>query len=110
MLAVRVIVFFARSALDGVKQGHVHDVIERVGAVVVIADGEWPGRGAVVLAVVVIADGENAVLEDDCLGFICIPLGPRDPKTLLIVRVEVVGESDDIVPELPAVGKGGDEV
>ena len=84
MSAARVVVFFAH--LYGVKQGDVRNKIERIGAIVVIADDEWE---------------ERAVLEDDCLGFLRVPLGPRDPKTLLTVRVEVVGESDDIVPEFP---------
>jgi len=48
-------------------------------------------------------------LEDDCLGFLRVPLGPRDPETLIAVRVEVVGESDDIVPEF-SDAKGVDEV
>ena len=91
------------SSLDGVKQGHVHDVVERVGAVVVISDHERGGE------VVVIVNDEWAVLEDDCLGFPRVPLGPRDPVTFLTVRVEVVGESDYIVPEFP-ITKGVDEV
>jgi hypothetical protein len=82
------------SSLDGVKQGHVCDIIERVGAIVVIADYEWE---------------ERAALEDDCFGFLRVPLGPWDPETRLAVRVEVVGESDDIVPEFPGA-KGVDEV
>ena len=85
MPAARVVVS-SRTSLDGVKQGDVRNKIERVGAIVVIADDERE---------------ERAVLEDDCLGFLRVPLGPRDPKTLLTVRVEVVGESDDIVPEFP---------
>lgn len=82
------------SSLDGVKQRHVPDIAERIGAVVVIADDERE---------------ERAVLEDDCLGLLRVPLRPWDPETLLAVRVEVVGESDDIVPEFPDA-KGVDEV
>ena len=48
-------------------------------------------------------------MEDDCLGFLRVPLGPRDPETRLTVRVEVVGESDYIVPEFPGA-KRVDEV
>ncbi|SRR6266702_1299352 len=55
------------SSVDGVNQGHVRDVVEWVGAVVVIAGDERK---------------ECAILEDDCPGFLRVPLGPRD-QTLL---------------------------
>jgi hypothetical protein len=48
-------------------------------------------------------------LEDDCLGLLRIPLRPWDTETLVAVRVEVVSESDDVVPELPDT-KGVNEV
>ena len=82
------------SALDGVKQGHVTDIAERISAVGVIADDERE---------------ERAVLEDDCLGLLRVPLRPWDTETLVAVRVEVVGESDDVVPEF-SYAKGVDEV
>ena len=68
------------------KQGHVRDIVERISAVVVIADNDRE---------------ELVVLEDDYLGILRVPLRPRDPETNLAVRVEVVSESDDIVPEFP---------
>ena len=82
------------SSLDGVKQGHVTDIAERISAVGVIADDERE---------------ERAVLEDDCLGLLRVPLRPWDTETLVAVRVEVVGESDDVVPEF-SYAKGVDEV
>ena len=48
-------------------------------------------------------------MEDDCLRLLRVPLRPWDTETLVAVRIEVVGESDDIIPEL-ADTKGVDEV
>jgi len=82
------------SSLDGVKQGHVRDIVERIGAIAIITEDEWE---------------EHAILEDDCLGIPWVPLRPRNAETLLAVRVEGVGESNDIVPEFP-IAKGVDEI
>ena len=73
------------SVLNGIKQGHVCDQVQWVGAIVVITEDD--GK-------------ENVVLEDDRLRPLCVPLWPRDPKAILAVRVEVIDESDDIVPQL----------
>ena len=80
---------------DGIKQGHVYDVVQRVGAVVVITEDERE---------------VNVILEDKRLRLTWVPLRPRDTKTVLAVRVEVVRESDDIVPQIPAFPKSWDEV
>ena len=37
---------------------------------------------------------ERAVLDADFNGFLRVPVELRDPETLLIIRVEVVGGSD----------------
>ncbi len=50
-----------------VNQGHIHDIVEWVGEVVVIDDDEQK---------------ESTILEDDCPGFLQVPLGPWD-QTLL---------------------------
>jgi hypothetical protein len=80
---------------DGIKQGHVYDVVQRIGAVVVITEDERE---------------VNVILEDKRLRLTWVPLRPRDSKTFLAVRVEVVRESDDIVLQIPAFRKSWDDV
>ena len=54
-------------------------------------------------AIIVITEDSreiNVVLEDNRLRLLWIPLWPRDSKAILAVWVEVIDESDDVVPQL----------
>ena len=83
------------SVLDRMKQGHIRDQVQRVSAIIVIADDDGE---------------ENVILEDNCLWVLGVPLWPRDSKAILPVRVLVIDESDDIIPQLPSRSKRRYEV
>ena len=70
---------------NGIKQGHVCDYAQCIGAIIVITEDDRE---------------ENVVLEDDRLRILWVPLWPRHSKARTAVRVEVIDKSDHIVPEL----------
>ena len=70
-----------------IKQGQIRNEVHRVSTVVIITDDDRE---------------ENVVLEYNCLRLPRVPLRPRDPHTILAVRIEVVHEPYHIVLQISA--------
>jgi hypothetical protein len=68
--------------LNWVQQRHIRDEVQSVSAIVVVIDDERENK---------------AILENERLGLLRIPPGPRDPEAILAVRVKVIGEPNNIV-------------
>jgi hypothetical protein len=71
-----------RIPLDGVTYRQVRDVVQSTRTVVIVFNDERE---------------KYVLLEDECLWLLGVPLGPVDPKALVSIGIQVVGESDNII-------------